>query len=190
MQHGTCVRLLDCVLAARFSHPDSGASLSRSDLERRFNALLGAHGPSLGRIAGSYAQNFATREDLFQEIAVAIWRALPGFRGECSERTFVFRIAHNRGITHIARHRLEMTRLTDDLELVDAKPSPEQTLSTEQQETRLMEAVQRLPIAYRQVVTLALEGMTYSEIADVLGITESNVGARLTRARQLLRALL
>jgi len=175
---------------ARLSHPDPGGILSRSDLERRLNALLAAHGPSLERVAGSYARDFAEREDLFQEIVVAIWRALPGFRGECSERTFVFRIAHNRGITQIARHRLEMATLTDDLELVDAKPSPEQTLSTEQQERRLMESVQRLSIAYRQVVTMALEGMTYSEIADVLGITESNVGARLTRARQLLRNLL
>jgi RNA polymerase sigma-70 factor (ECF subfamily) len=47
--------------------------------------------------------------------------------------------------------------------------------------------VQRLPLGYRQVVTLTLEGLAYGEIADVLGITESNVGARLTRARQMLR---
>jgi RNA polymerase sigma-70 factor (ECF subfamily) len=159
-------------------------------LEHRLNALLAAHGRALERVAGSYARDFAEREDLFQEIVVAIWRALPGFRGECSERTFVFRIAHNRGITHLARHRPEMTALTDEVELIDAKPSPEQTLSTEQQERRLMEAVQRLSIHYRQVVTMALEGMTYSEIANVLGITETNVGARLTRARQLLRNLM
>jgi RNA polymerase sigma-70 factor (ECF subfamily) len=83
-----------------------------------------------------------------------------------------------------------MTALTDDLELVDAKPSPEQTFSTEQQEKRLLAAIQQLSIPYRQIVTMALEGMSYTEIADVLGITESNVGARLTRARQMLRALL
>jgi RNA polymerase sigma-70 factor (ECF subfamily) len=53
-----------------------------------------------------------------------------------------------------------------------------------------MAAVRRLPLAYRQVVTLALEGVSYAEIADVLGISDSNVGARLTRARHMLRALL
>ena len=50
-----------------------------------------------------------------------------------------------------------------------------------------MDAVQSLPVNQRQVVTLMLEGFSYAEIADVLGITETNVGARLTRARQMLR---
>jgi RNA polymerase sigma-70 factor (ECF subfamily) len=50
--------------------------------------------------------------------------------------------------------------------------------------------VQRLPVGYRQVVTLTLEGLSYRETAEVLGITETNVGARLTRARQILRRLL
>jgi RNA polymerase sigma-70 factor (ECF subfamily) len=53
-----------------------------------------------------------------------------------------------------------------------------------------MAAIQRLPVAYAQVVTLMLEGMTYQEIADVLGISETNVGARLTRGREMLRRLL
>jgi RNA polymerase sigma-70 factor (ECF subfamily) len=50
--------------------------------------------------------------------------------------------------------------------------------------------VRALPVAHRQVVTLTLEGMGYAEIAEVLGISESNVGARLTRARQMLREAL
>jgi RNA polymerase sigma factor (sigma-70 family) len=160
-----------------------------SELERRLSALLEAHGPSLGRVVGVYARDPAEREDLLQEIFVAIWRALPRFRGECSERTFVFRIAHNRGLTHIARRRLPTTELTGDLEVVDAKLSPEQALAAQQQHTRLQAAVQQLSLGYRQVVTMVLEGMTYGEIADVLGITEGNVGARLTRARHVLRSL-
>ena len=166
-----------------------GGCLYPSDLERRLSALLEAHGPSLGRVAGVYARDPAEREDLLQEIFVAIWRALPRFRGECSERTFVFRIAHNRGLTHIARRRLPTTELTGDLEVVDAKLSPEQALAAQQQHKRLQAAVQQLSLGHRQVVTMVLEGMTYGEIADVLGITEGNVGARLTRARQVLRSL-
>ena len=57
----------------------------------------------------------------------------------------------------------------------------------EQQGERLRRAVHALPLLYRQVVTLMLEGMDYSEIAQVLGLSESNVGARLSRARQMLR---
>lgn len=79
--------------------------------------------------------------------------------------------------------------LDDEVDLTDVRPNPEQALSSEQQGRRLLEAVKRLSVGYRQVVTLSLEGLTYSEIAEVLGITESNVGARLTRAREMLRRL-
>jgi len=102
----------------------------------------------------------------------------------------MFRIGHNRGIAHIARRRLPVADAQEEVEVVDARPDPERALSTEQQTKRLRDAVHRLPIIYRQVVTLTLEGMGYSEIADVLGINESNVGARLSRARHMLRRLL
>jgi RNA polymerase sigma-70 factor (ECF subfamily) len=159
---------------------------SRSDRDARLEAILDAHGPALGRLAASYARESAERDDLFQEIVVAIWKALPRFRGECSERTFIFRIAHNRGVAHLVRRRPPAAD-AEELEVESPDPDPEQTLSRAQQGQRLIDAVQRLPLGYRQVVTLTLEGLAYGEIADVLGITESNVGARLTRARQMLR---
>jgi RNA polymerase sigma factor (sigma-70 family) len=166
------------------------SALSSEELERRLTALLSAHGASLSRLAGSYVREAGDRDDLLQDIIVAIWRALPRFRGECSERTFAFRIAHNRAIAYITRRKLPVVDTADDMEIEDARPNPEQALSTEQQGQRLMAAVQRLPLNHRHVVTLLLEGLTYGDIADVLGISETNVGARLTRARQMLRRLL
>jgi RNA polymerase sigma-70 factor (ECF subfamily) len=160
------------------------------DLEQRFAALMKAEGAALARLAASYARGSDDRDDLFQEIAVAIWQALPRFRGECSERTFLFRIAHNRGIAYITRRGPRPTESGEELELRDGRPDPEQSLSIEQERQRLLDAILKLPVAYRQVVTLALEGMSYAEIGDVLGIAESNAGARLTRARQMLRAWL
>ena len=166
----------------------SGAS--SSDREARLTALLGAHGAALGRLAASYARNSGERDDLFQEIVVAIWKALPGFRGECSERTFIFRIAHNRGIAHLASRRPAAADAGEELEVRSPAPDPEQALSRAQEGRRLQDAVQQLPLGHRQVVTLMLEGLGYGDIAEVLGISESNVGARLTRARQMLRRLL
>jgi len=93
-------------------------------------------------------------------------------------------------ITHLARRRLPTVDAGEELEVEDATADPERALSSEQQGRRLLEAVHRLPLAYAQVVTLTLEGMSYAEIAEVLGITETNVGARLTRAREMLRRLL
>jgi RNA polymerase sigma factor (sigma-70 family) len=164
--------------------------LSRADLERWFDRLLAAHGPALNRLASSYTRTTGEREDVLQEIAFAIWSALPRFRGECSERTFVFRIAHNRALAHVSRRRLPAVDSARQPEIEDGTPDPEQALSSEQQGQRLLKAIQRLPVAYAQTVTLTLEGLNYEEIADVLGISESNVGARLTRARTMLRSLL
>lgn len=158
-------------------------------IDERFREIMELHGPALGRLAGSYTRTPGDRDDLFQEIALAIWQALPRFRGECSERTFVFRIAHNRAIAHIAQRRPPNVN-ADEAELHDPRPTPERGLSDLQQQVQLQEAIDRLPLAYRQVITLTLEDMSYTEIAEVLGISESNVGARLTRGRQMLKQIL
>jgi RNA polymerase sigma-70 factor (ECF subfamily) len=162
--------------------------MSSTESEQRFDRLLAEYGAGLARVAGSYTNSVSDRDDLVQEIALAVWQALPRFRGECSERTFLYRIAHNRAISHLAsgRQRAE----TEPVEVPDRAPSVEAKLAREQQGERLQHAVRRLPVLYRQVVTLILEGMEYGEIAQILGISESNVGARLTRARQMLRELL
>src|SRR5262245_56065161 len=112
--------------------------------DARLAAVLEAHGAPLGRLAASYARTPPEREDLYQEIVVAIWKALPRFRGECSERTFIFRIAHNRGIAHLAQRRVLTT--AEDVEVEAPGPNPEQSLSRAQEGRRLLDAVQRLPL--------------------------------------------
>lgn len=166
------------------------AQRGRADLEVWFDALLTAHGPSLSRLAASYTRGAGEREDLLQEIAIAIWGALPRFRRECSERTFIFRIAHNRALAHLGRRRFPGAENNEILEIPDAAPDPERALSRQQQWQRLLGAIRQLPLGYAQVVTLTLEGCTYAETGDVLGISETNVGARLSRARDMLRTVL
>jgi RNA polymerase sigma factor (sigma-70 family) len=160
------------------------------DRERRFLALLNANLPALGRLAGSYARSTAEREDLLQDIALALWQALPRFRGESSERTFLFRIAHNHCIDHITRRRPMASLEELELDPPDGAKPVEARLNDQQDSARLMDAVRRLPLIQRQVVVLALEDMDYADIAQVLGITENNVGVRLNRARTMLRELM
>jgi RNA polymerase sigma-70 factor (ECF subfamily) len=140
-------------------------------------------------LARSYTDNTSDRDDLFQDIALAIWKALPGFRNESSERTFVFRIALNRAITFLAQRR-RVLPTSDEIEVLDSNRNPEKEFARDEEASRLTEAIHGLPIEYRQVITLTLEDLSYAEIADVLGIGESNVGVRLSRARQMLRKLL
>jgi RNA polymerase sigma factor (sigma-70 family) len=160
--------------------------LNRAVLEQSFDRLLRANGRALARIAATYTNTPSDRDDLLQEIAMALWQALPRFRGECSERTFLFRIATNRAIAYLARSRGHCVA-EEAVEVHDPAPGPEAGLVEEQRVERLRRAIRRLPIVYRQAITLSLEGLGYGEIAEVLGISESNVGARLTRARQILR---
>lgn len=161
------------------------------DHDTRFARILGTFGPSLDRLAAAYEADSAERDDLLQDISFALWRALPAFRGECSERTFVYRIAHNRGLTHRARRKI---RATEPLERADIVPDPgadpEQALIRNLSRERLEAAVRRLPEGARQVVVLSLSGLAAAEIGEVLGITENNAAVRLSRARRTLKDLL
>src|SRR5688572_20077814 len=73
--------------------------MADADLER----ILREHSALARRLAASHEANPEAVRDLTQEILVAVWRAWPAFRGHCSERTYVARIAHHRIVTHIAR---------------------------------------------------------------------------------------
>lgn len=161
-----------------------------STLEQRYDQILTAYGASLKRVASSYEADLSCREDLFQDICLAIWQALPRFRGEASERTFVFRIAHNRGISNRFRKRPVTTELAAAAEVADPSPDPEATVEAARRRQRLAAAVHGLPLKLRQVVALSLEGLTHAEIGEVLGIMENNVAVRLNRGRKALRAAL
>jgi len=163
---------------------------SREELSRRFAAIFDEYGAALARLAASYGRARGEQDDLFQEIMIALWKALPAYRGDCSERTYVYRIAHNRAISYLSRRRPVAANLAEEQELPAPSATPEQALSRDEEAQRLADAVAGLPVGHREVVALALEGLGYREIADVLGISESNVGARLTRARGQLRTLL
>jgi RNA polymerase sigma-70 factor (ECF subfamily) len=163
---------------------------SRAAFEERFRTLLDGHASALVRLAASYTRSSVDRDDLLQDIAMALWKALPGFRGECSERTFLFRIAHNRCLAHLSKRRPTVPLDDESVDREDPSPTTEHQMSIEQERHRLVAAVRHLPLIYRQVITLTLEGLSYKELAEVLGISESNVGVRLNRARGLLKTFL
>ena len=75
----------------------------------RYLNLIETHTPALRRLCHSYFESRTASEDLFQEIALAIWTALPRFRGECSDRTWLYRIAHNVALTIAAKSRISLS---------------------------------------------------------------------------------
>ena len=142
------------------------------------------------------------QDELFQEIALNIWRAILSFKQESSSKTFVARIAHNVLATHVAKAvktvKTVQTQENDD----DGYPSsdqqpplsqqstPYQSLAQSQRQEKLAQAIRQLTLEQQQVITMALEGMSYLEIADVLAITTNLVGVRLQRAKTALMQLL
>jgi RNA polymerase sigma factor (sigma-70 family) len=155
-----------------------------SELDR----IIERYGPGLARLAASYEADVALREDLLQEILFAIHRALPGLREHERLGPFVFRIAHNRAVTHIIQRRGEKRQPPPDPDIPDT--TPEQRYLAEERSRRLMAAVRRLPLAYRQVVTMVLEEFSYAEIAEALDLSVSNVAVRVNRAKTMLKEML
>lgn len=158
--------------------------------QREFDALLREHAGLLSRIAASYEADPSLRDDLLQDTALALWKALPAWRGEASLKTFVARVAHHRGASHVISRTRHPASHGLDENLADCAHNPEAHAQLEQKRLRLQEAVAALPLHLRQAVTLALEGFSQQEIAAALGITANNVAVRLNRARKALKTAL
>ena len=153
----------------------------------RFLRLMDQYQAALARLAGAYLDDPADRDDLVQEIAAAIWQALPRFRGDASERTWLYRIAHNTAITVSGRIRRRSRTRT---ELDDGISSPatriDDQLAHEQQRRLLLDRIRVLPEADRQAIVMHLEGLGNGEIAEVTGATPGAVATRLSRIRERL----
>lgn len=152
--------------------------------------ILREYAPMAYRLAASHEADRELAKDLAQDILVAVWRAWPMFRRQCSERTYVARIAHHRIVTHIARSaaRPKHTALPEEISSPD--PTPEDAAIAGDIHETLVKAIRTLPLSYREVAVLLLEGLTSTEVAETLGLTQNAVAIRGVRARQMLRELL
>ena len=164
--------------------------MAKKDGKALCAAFLEADMGLLYRAAASYEGDPERRRDLLQDMVLAIWTAAPRFAGRSAFRTYALRIAHNRAVSHVAQAVREPSHVPLDGAPAPAEGDPARVAGLEERQERLLAAVRGLPLGQRQVLALALEGMTYAEIADITGISVSNVGVRLNRARRSLEARL
>lgn len=145
------------------------------------------HPGILHRVANAFAEG-ADRSDLLQELMLAVWKAAPAFAGGSKPSTFIYRVAHNaaltwkRGISTYRRH-------VDRFEVLaqDSVPADDGRTRRDREMLAFVYAeIRRLPPVDRSLLLLHLDEVGYAEIAEILGLSESNVGARLTRIRQRL----
>ena len=153
---------------------------------------LGEHGGSVMKVARAYTLTSDECQDLAQEILLQAWRSLPQFEGKASPATWFYRVALH---TAMNWHRKDKPRRSRQQPLVEvqvlAPDGPDSAEQAQQREIveRLYNAIHQLPKADAALVLLYLDELSYREMADVLGISESNVGVKLNRAKKALSAL-
>jgi RNA polymerase sigma-70 factor, ECF subfamily len=159
----------------------------------RFEALVKAHSAALQRLTFGYEASAEARRDLHQEILVALWRSLPSFEGRSSLKTWVLRIAHNVAASHVLharRHRTSAWRSLEELGDFASSADEESARLSRIRVEELAHGVRELRPLDRQLVLLFLEGFSSSEIAEVMGISDTNASTRLSRLRAVLRGRL
>jgi len=153
-----------------------------------FLRQLDAHKGILYKIANAYCARRADRGDLIQDMVVELWRAWPRFDGRAAFSTWMHRIAVN---VAISLFRGDSRRIRDALPLEDFGmdlAAADRVLDAEGDDLRaLHQMIARLDAINRALILLYLEGYGHDEIADMVGLTPTNVATRINRIKQRLQ---
>lgn len=118
-----------------------------------------------------------------------LWVSLKSFDGRCSLRTWVYRIAHNVGASHVMRTRRLTSRLVDletlegGVPVVDDRAQPDRRFSA----AMLLDLIRRLKPLDRQIILLYLEGEAAETIAEVTGLSAVNIATKIHRIKRVLK---
>ncbi len=149
--------------------------------------LIRRHAGLIHKIAYAYCRDATDREDVVQEIAVQLWRSHHRYDERFKETTWVYRIALNVAISFQRRERpYRERRLPIDAHAITIAAAPESEPSEDVR--RLLRCIDDLGALEKALVLLYLDGNDHASIAEVLGISVSNVGTKLLRIKGLLRA--
>lgn len=166
--------------------------MGEEDQKALFLTWLDEYGPSVMKVARAYTLTREECQDLAQEILLQAWRSLPHFEHKAKGTTWLYRVALN---TAMNWHRKDEHRRSSQRPLLEVHLATEGTNGAEEVQhrdtiDRLYAAIQQLPKGDAALVLLYLDDLSYREMAEVLGISESNVGVKLNRAKKALSALM
>lgn len=152
--------------------------------------LAEQHQGIIHKVCSMYCSNESDREDLFQDILIQWWRAFPSFKGQSKFTTWAYRVAIN---TAISNYRKQKRRpnlnaiSTDELQIPDISYK---SIEQKEREQILYQAINKLSKVERAIMMLYLEEYSYEEIAEMIGITKSNVGVKINRIKAKLKKIL
>ncbi|MGV7208662.1 RNA polymerase sigma factor [Oxalobacteraceae bacterium A2-2] len=160
------------------------------DQERAYREVASRHGAELARFVHGYERAPARRQELLQDVHVALWQSLATFRGQCSLRTWAYRVAHNVCASHVQRSLRTVERLDLDLDGQAGRVADEQAdmAITERRLDleRLLALVHRLAPLDRAVMLLYLEDMEAAAIGEITGLSARNVATKVHRIKAAL----
>jgi RNA polymerase sigma-70 factor (ECF subfamily) len=145
------------------------------------------HAGILHKVSRSFTDNPADREDLMQEILMQLWRSVPRFQGEAKVSVWVYRVAFNTAVIWRRGRKRRVKRETGLFRYVAGSAASADQGNPELIE-RLYEAIHALPLVDASTVLLSLDGVSYRDMAEILGISENQVGVKLNRAKKKLAA--
>ena len=163
--------------------------MTAQDQEATFRRWLDEHIGLMLKVVRGCAASPQDQDDLFQDVLLQIWSSIPAFRGEAKETTWIYRVAFN---TALAWRRGERRRREGQERVVKFDESPQSQPShvdsPPEQEIveRLYAAIRQLPKVDASLALMHLDGLSYQEMAEVIGISENYIGVKLNRIRQQL----
>ncbi|MDF9794903.1 RNA polymerase sigma factor (sigma-70 family) [Catalinimonas alkaloidigena] len=155
-------------------------------MKEEFIAKTTTHEGIIHKVCKMYCHQHEDRQDLFQDIVLQLWKAFPKFRKEAKLSTWMYRIALNTAITRLRKETKKPLPQDIDQNVLQI-PSPELSVEDEQFSS-MIQAIDRLSDVEKAITLLYLEEQTYKEIAQVMGISESNVGYKINRIKHKLRS--
>ncbi|MEL6251654.1 MAG: RNA polymerase sigma factor [Bacteroidota bacterium] len=157
----------------------------KTDLHTQFTRIFHEQRDKIFRLCKAMVYDYSYVDDVFQEAMSNVWKSLKSFKGKSSIDTWVYRIAINTCITFNNRQK----RLTAQKAEMQENFAPVVEEENEQLH-QLYQAIKRLNASDRSIIGLYLEDFSYKEIAEILGISTSNVGVRLNRIKQKISVII
>jgi RNA polymerase sigma-70 factor, ECF subfamily len=157
-------------------------------VEKEFIELIKNHQGILHKICNVYFIRNPYKEDYYQEILIRLWKSYPSFRNQSAFSTWLYRVALNTAIDILRKENLQPVH-TELSKIEYNIPDQEQNVESEKMDT-LYHAIGHLSDVEKAIIILYLEDYSYKEIAEIIGISESNTGVKINRIKnQLIKIL-
>jgi len=155
-------------------------------MEKEFLRIIHDHQKIIFKLCRTYRDSKEEQEDLFQEIVYQLWKSFPSFKSESKISSWIYRITLNTAIAIYRKAKPDINYLEELPEKIH--PSTENMAS--ENSDRLFEALRKLNDGDKALISLYLEDFSYQEMAEITGISESNVGVKLNRIKNKLKIIL